>query len=166
MVAAKQETEGFSWHAKYSIETTEVLGRLACLVLSKILGIGTAERNWKQVKKVKKGDRAKTGVEKTTKQVIIYLQHQMMRGALRRTALSTAGKLLWDENDVASMRMDEYCKDLDARVGDVDEPMIPTSNKSRKAVSREMGGTRTTGEEGTHAVDCTYGEEICWLEVG
>ena len=45
MVAAKQETEEFRWHEKYSIETTEVLGRLACLVLSKILGIGTAERN-------------------------------------------------------------------------------------------------------------------------
>jgi hypothetical protein len=66
MVAAKHETDGFQWHAKYSIETTEVLGRLACLVLSKIVWIGTAERNWKQVKKVKKGDCAKTGVDKTT----------------------------------------------------------------------------------------------------
>jgi len=124
MVAAKQETEGFHWHAKYSIETTEVLGRLACLVLSKILGIGTAERNWKQLKKVKKGDRAKTGIEKTTKQVLIFSQHQMMCGALRRTALSVAGKL-WDDNNFASMKMDEYCKDLEARVGDVDKPMIP-----------------------------------------
>jgi hypothetical protein len=101
-----------------------VLGRLACLVLSKILGIGTAERNWKQVKKVKKGDRTKTGVDKTTKQVLIFSQHQMMCGALRRTALSTAGKL-WDDNDFTSMKMDEYCKDLEARVGDVDKPMIP-----------------------------------------
>jgi hypothetical protein len=58
-------------NAKYSIETTEVLGKLACLVLSKILGIGTAERNWKQVMKVKKGDRATTGVDKTMIQVII-----------------------------------------------------------------------------------------------
>ncbi len=33
MVAAKQETDGFRWHAKYSIEATEVLGRLACLML-------------------------------------------------------------------------------------------------------------------------------------
>ena len=48
----------------------------------------------------------------------------MMRGALRRTALSTAGKL-WDDNDFTSMKMDEYCKDLEARVGDVDKPMIP-----------------------------------------
>jgi hypothetical protein len=45
----------------------------------------------------------------------------MMRGALRRTALSPAGKL-WDDNDFASMKMDEYYKDLEARVGDVDEP--------------------------------------------
>ena len=143
MVAAKQETEGFRWHAKYSIETTEVLGRLACLVLSKILGIGTAERNWKQVKKVKKGDRAKTGVDKTTKQVLIFSQHQMMRGALRRTALSTAGKL-WDDNDFASIKMDEYCKDLEARVGDVDEPMIPTRIvrlwQERWEVPRRPGG--------------------------
>ena len=50
LVASKQDTAGFRRHVKYSIETTEVLGRLACLVLSKILGIGTAERNWKQVK--------------------------------------------------------------------------------------------------------------------
>ena len=88
-----------------------MLGRLACLVLSKILGIGTAERNWKQVKKFKKGDRAKTGVDKTTKQFLFFPQHQIMCGALRRTALSTAGKL-WDDNNFTSMKMDEYCKDL------------------------------------------------------
>ncbi len=50
----------------------------------------------------------------------------MMRGALHQTALSTAGKL-WDDNDFPSIKMDEYCKDLEARVGDVDEPMIPTT---------------------------------------
>ncbi len=49
----------------------------------------------------------------------------MMRGALHQTDLSTAGKM-WDDIDFVSMKMDEYCKDLEARVGDVDEPMIPT----------------------------------------
>ena len=33
MVAAKPDTEGFRWHCKYSIDTTEALGKLACLVL-------------------------------------------------------------------------------------------------------------------------------------
>ncbi len=79
--------QGFRWHAKYSYDITEVLGKLACLVLSKNLGIGTTERNWKQAKKVKKGDCAKTGVNKTSKQVLIYLQHQMMCGALHRTEI-------------------------------------------------------------------------------
>ena len=36
-----------------------------------------------------------------------------------------AGKL-WDDNNFTSMKMDEYCKDLDAKVGDDDEPMILT----------------------------------------
>jgi len=33
-------------------------------------------------------------------------------------------------------------------------------------VAREMGGTQTTGGEGTRAVGCMYGEEIYWLEAG
>ncbi len=39
-----------------------------------------------------------------------------------------AGKL-WDDTNFAYMKMDEYCKDLEAKVGDVDKPMIldPTS---------------------------------------
>jgi hypothetical protein len=121
-MASKPDTQGFHWHAKYFFDITEVLGKLACLVLSTNLRIGTAERNWKQVKKVKKGDRAKTGVSKTSKQVLIYLQHQMMLGTLRRTGLSVVGKL-WDDNDFASMKMDEYCKDLETQVGNFDKPI-------------------------------------------
>ena len=73
---------------------------------------------------MKKGDCSKTGGNKTTKQALIYLQHQMMCSILRRTALSVAGKL-WDDSDFASMKMNEYCKDLEAQDGDVDEPMQP-----------------------------------------
>ncbi len=83
----------------------------------RILG---AERNWKQLKQVKKGDCTKTGVNKTSKQVLIYSQHQIMHGALRRTGLSMASKL-WDDNDLATMKMDEYCKDLETQVGNFDK---------------------------------------------
>mgnify|MGYP006166535661 FL=1 len=42
------------------------------------------------------------------------------------------------------MKMDEYCKDLEARVGDVDEPMIPTRIvrlwQERWEVPRRPGG--------------------------
>jgi hypothetical protein len=40
------------------LSRTKVLGKLACLALSKILGIGAAKCNWKQVKKIKYGDHA------------------------------------------------------------------------------------------------------------
>jgi hypothetical protein len=40
------------WHYTWMLLRTKVLGKLACLVLSKILGIGTAKPNWKQVKKI------------------------------------------------------------------------------------------------------------------
>jgi hypothetical protein len=49
------------WHHTWTLPRTKVLGKLACLVLSKIVGIGTAERNWKQVKKIKYGDCANLG---------------------------------------------------------------------------------------------------------
>jgi hypothetical protein len=111
IMAGVKNVQGFQWHKKYSLDCTDVLGRLACIVQSKILGIGSAERNWKQVKKIKRGDRARTGIDKTAKQELIYAQSQMLRAKLRKTSLSCAGKL-WEDSDFDCMKMDEYCRDL------------------------------------------------------
>ncbi len=62
IMASDENIQGYYWHQKYSLDCTDVLGKLACLVPSKILGIGSAERNWKQVKKIKRGDCAQTGL--------------------------------------------------------------------------------------------------------
>jgi hypothetical protein len=43
------------------LSRTKVLGKLAFLVLSNILGLGTAKCNWKQVKKIKYKDSANLG---------------------------------------------------------------------------------------------------------
>jgi len=82
-------------------------------VLSKILGIGTAERNWKwkQVKAVKSGQRVNTGIDKTKKQVLIYAQYQQTHAQARMTKLAAAGKL-WEDEDFASMKMDPFCKEI------------------------------------------------------
>jgi hypothetical protein len=93
IMASDENIQGYRWHKKYSLDCTDVLGKLACLVLSKILGIGSAERNWKQVKKIKRGDCAQTGIDKVAKQVLVYAQYQMLHGKLHKTALSCAGKL-------------------------------------------------------------------------
>ncbi len=55
IMAKEPNVLAYHWHQKYLLPVTKVLGKLACIVLSKILGIGMAERNWKQVKAVKSG---------------------------------------------------------------------------------------------------------------
>ena len=44
------------WHQKYSLPSTGVLGFLACRVTSKVLGIGSAECSWGDVKTTKSGN--------------------------------------------------------------------------------------------------------------
>jgi len=99
------------WHYKYSLPVTKVLCKLACLVLSKILGIGTAERNWKQMKAVKSGQRVNTGMDKTKKQVLIYAHYQQMRAKASMRKLSAVGKL-WEDADFDSMKMDPFCGEI------------------------------------------------------
>jgi hypothetical protein len=67
------------WHHTWTLSRIKVLGKLACLVLSKNLGIGTAEYNWKQVKKIKYRDRANLGNKVTAKITNIYGQYQQVK---------------------------------------------------------------------------------------
>ena len=78
IIAADENVKAYQWHYKYSYQQTKVLGRLACLVLSKILDIGTTKRNGKQVKAVKSGQRVNTSIDRARKQVLIYAQYQQM----------------------------------------------------------------------------------------
>jgi len=111
IIAADHATKAYKWHHKYSYHQTKVLEKLACLVLSKILGIGTAERNWKQAKAVKSGQHVNTTIDKTKKQVLVYAQYQQMRAQARQIKLSSVGKL-WDDSNFASLKMDQYCKEI------------------------------------------------------
>ena len=111
IMAADKNCKAYRWHFKYSYQQTKVLGKLACLVLSKILGIETAEWNWKQVKVVKSGQRVNTSIDKTRKQVLIYAHYQQMRAQARAMKLSAAGKL-WDDKDFEGLKMDVFCKEI------------------------------------------------------
>ena len=55
---SKDMTDGNSrlWHQKYSLPSTKVLVFVACRVTSKILGIGSAERSWGDLKKNQERD--------------------------------------------------------------------------------------------------------------
>ncbi len=103
-----------------------MLGKLACPVLSRILGIVMANRNWKQAMKVKKGICAKIGGSKTSKQIMFFCTtYQMMSGTLHRTVLLLADRLC-NDNNFSSMKMDAYCMELEARVGAVDNSIQAT----------------------------------------
>merc|ERR1719253_1819622 len=103
--------EAHRWHQTFSLGITDVLGKLACLVTSKILGIGSAERNWKQVKRVKSGQAATTKIEKTTKKVTVHGEYLHRKSYALRQKESAAGKL-WNEEDFRYCKMDDYCKEI------------------------------------------------------
>jgi hypothetical protein len=93
------------------LSRTKVLGKLACLVLSKILEIGTAKCNWKQVKKIKYGDRANLGNEVTAKITNVYGQYQQVKLRNRDDQRSSVGRL-WTEEDLHSMKKDVFYADI------------------------------------------------------
>ena len=140
---ARDDMPAYCWHERNSLHTTRVLGKLACLVLSKILGVGTAERNWKQVKLIKAGQRSSISSDKTKKQVTLYGQNCQLKADARAHKLSSAGKL-WEEDDFKTMKMDLYCKDtwqaLDVqRTTDVPERMFRCWRERWEIPTRNMG---------------------------
>jgi hypothetical protein len=119
--ARGDNVKAYRWHQRYSLQETKVLGKLACLVLSKILGIGTAEQNWKQVKYIKLGLRSHTDTDKVKTQAALYGHYQQVKACARQSKLSSAGKL-WEKNNFKLLKMDEYCKDM---WQSLDEDKIP-----------------------------------------
>jgi len=66
------EGKSHSWHKKHSFCSTKILGKFACRVCSKIVGIGSAERNWSDVKHLKSAKRSHLSPEAVEKQATIY----------------------------------------------------------------------------------------------
>ncbi len=81
--ARDDDVKAYRWHQIYSLQGRKVLGKLACLVLSKILGIRTAERNWKQVKFIKSGFHSQTDTDRVKKQAALYGQYQQVKARVK-----------------------------------------------------------------------------------
>jgi hypothetical protein len=99
------------WYHTWMLPRTKVLGKQACVVLSKILGVETAKRNWKQVKKIKYGDRANLGNKVTAKITNVSGQYQQVKSHNRDDQRSSVGRL-WTEEDLHCMKMDVFCADI------------------------------------------------------
>ena len=60
------------WHQKYLPPCTKVLGFVACIFTSKVIGIGTEERYWGEVNTINSGKRSDISSDVSDKQTIVY----------------------------------------------------------------------------------------------
>jgi hypothetical protein len=72
------------WHKKESLRYTSVFGKFACRITSKILGIGSAERAWGDVKHLKTNKRGHLSAERIKKQATIFGASCMQQAAIKK----------------------------------------------------------------------------------
>jgi hypothetical protein len=90
------------WHKKNSYFQTKILGKFACRVCSKIVGMGSAERNWGDVKYLKSEKRSHLSPESVEKQATIFGASCMADAAIEREKVQsnqTDRYKFWDEDD-------------------------------------------------------------------
>ena len=80
------------WNHKYSLPPKKVFGFVACRVTSKILGVGSVERSWGDVKTIKLGKRPALGSEISEKQSIVYTGTCTEEAIIVRTLSNTYSK--------------------------------------------------------------------------
>ncbi|KAL7530156.1 hypothetical protein ACHAXR_005436, partial [Thalassiosira sp. AJA248-18] len=92
------------WHEKYSLPHTSVLGKVGCRSTSKLLGIGSAERSWGDVKHLKTNKRSHLSAEKTEMQAILYSTARVNEARIKRDAMekidARGAGAMWGDDDV------------------------------------------------------------------
>ena len=73
----------YLWHALYSVPFTEVFGRLARRVSSKLISAGGAERNWSALDHVWRKSRNALDVDRAEKQTFVYQHEQMLQSNMQ-----------------------------------------------------------------------------------
>jgi hypothetical protein len=76
------------WHYRNSYGYTKILGKFSCRVTSKILGIGSAERSWGDVKHLKTNKRAHLSASRVKKQATIFGASCMERSDIERSFIT------------------------------------------------------------------------------
>lgn len=89
-----------------------MLKKLAMMACSKILGIGSAERSWKKIKKNKGGDRSKLSTDKAKMQATIAGIHAAENNDQDRAKRLRAG-VIWEDSDFETLGLDANCLPLD-----------------------------------------------------
>ena len=97
--------ETYKWHKLYTLHTTKVLGKFACRVTSKILGIGSAERSWGDVKHIKNSKRSHISASRIEKSATIFGASCAQKAAIQQKLKEEDGtyksNLFFDDEDLA-----------------------------------------------------------------
>ena len=98
IAAGSDDMMAYLWHSRYSYLFTKWLGKLGAIVCAKGTGICEAERNWKENKKVRGGQRSKLTPQRTSQLATISASHSMTKAKARQAAARRVGKLMNDED--------------------------------------------------------------------
>jgi hypothetical protein len=100
-----QDGRSHFWHKKNTLPFTSIFGKLACQVCSKIIGIGSAERGWGDVKHLKTEKRSHLGAKAVQMQATIYgsscTELAKVKRDLKREDGVHADQLFWNDDDLA-----------------------------------------------------------------
>lgn len=110
----------YSWHKKNSLKGLPLFGKFACLVCSKILGIGSAERSWGDTKQIKAAKRSHLGGVATEMQTTIYGASCIRQSQIRQDAARddpfTNKDTHWTDDDLKGLGLDRFGINADENV--------------------------------------------------
>lgn len=96
--------KSYVWHDLYSTPYYKELGHIACRTTSKLLGIGSAERSWGDVKHLKTGKRSHLSGSKIEKQAILYSTARITEARIKRAAMegieASPHDAMWGDDDL------------------------------------------------------------------
>jgi len=116
------ENRSHFWHKKHLTHCTTMLGRFACVVTSKIAGIGSTERQWRDVKMLKNGQRAHLSSSAVRIQATLYGDHCARQAGIKRDRILEAngrtekGLCIWENQDLETCGMDACGIDIRAEI--------------------------------------------------
>jgi hypothetical protein len=108
------------WHQTNSLPYTLIFGQFACRVCSKIVGIGSDERVWGAVKKLKDNQRSHMGATSVMKQATLYgaCCSKKAQNKMKETGRDI---IYWEEEDFKNLGLDKYLIDIDMVTGKTKE---------------------------------------------
>lgn len=110
-----KEGNSHIWHYQYSRPWNRELSYVACRVTSKLLGIGSAERCWGDVKHLKSNKRSHLSATTAKQQSMIYGSYCLQKARIKRQARAD----ITEEQDFASLDLfDDYTYFSDDMIDD------------------------------------------------